>query len=160
MTFSRTKLAAALALGVTLAAAAAPASAFPNNGHVYGQPSGNGHYNRAAYTPRYGLRSCRRLMRLAFDHGSAWAKRQYYRHCVPTYTNGNGFIAHARTCRRLYHLAYDRGSPWAQRKFRRICRRYAPQVSYRLCRRWKMMARHDHDFRARRLFHANCRFGG
>lgn len=158
-TASIAKVAAAAFVGLTLVAAAAPASAVspPVSGPGYGNP---GYLNKVVYTPRHGLRSCRRLKRLAFHHGSPWARRQYYRHCAVRYTNGNPFIAHARMCRRLYRAAYIHGSHRAAHKFARRCARYQTRVSYRMCRRWQIMAQVDGHYRAGRLFRLNCRFGG
>ena len=160
ITASITKIVAAAAfVGLTLVAAATPASAVspPVTGPGYGNP---GYLNKVVYTPRHGLRSCRRLKRLAFHHGSPWARRQYYRHCLHGVRNGNPHFAQARMCRRLYRLAYTHGSRRAMRRFARQCARYQPRASYRTCRRWQVMARFDNNYRARRLFNQHCRFRG
>ena len=79
-----TKLAAAAVVSAAIAGGAASANAAtPAVADLGALPNAStSGVEKVVYFPRYGKRSCRRLYRLAFYHGSRWAKRMYYRYCV------------------------------------------------------------------------------
>jgi len=127
----KTIITLAAAAVVSLGAAGA-ASAAPNSGLDFSAQNGAGIQKVSfGYGYRHRLR-CKRLYRLAFIHGSAWAKAKYFRICR-TYGGGG----YRQLCKRLYYKGFVLGHPRAKFQFRRLCRGYGSNWGYkaRVCKR-------------------------
>ena len=109
--------AAAIVSGAIAGGAASANAAMPNVTGPVSTPATKDGAVQPVYYPRYGARSCRRLYRLAFYHGSPWAKRQYYRFCRYGRPGARPY-----QCRRWYVMGYRYGNPRARHMFNRFCR--------------------------------------